>query len=320
MRSRNWIDPSRKVWSSFGDSLVGVGKGIGSYGVNYFIHTSTSVILNGVVRAVFAHHVSSSPTAMGLVCRANSSWTFVTFYMFHDPTEQVSLLAFGVCDRGTFTPLRVSSESIELDAVHNSLSLTFSSSSVTGIIENPKGSAILEGNIPHIAFPGYAGLMKLYRTKVLATNFEVTPMTDPYKPIKNSIYKYDVFISHSSADKPIVQEITRVFREAGVRYWVDHEQVGIGESVIKKIEEGIRDSKHVLVCLSTNLGVSNWCRAEYGVILHRYFTGTTNKRVLPLYLENLSDDDIPILLYDLRRADYSKKDEFSELISLIKDS
>ena len=133
------------------------------------------------------------------------------------------------------------------------------------------------------------------------------------------MYKFDVFISHSSKDKQSVDQITADFRNMGVRYWITIlEQIGYGQSVIDQIENGLQNSKHVLVCLSSNLGKSNWSRSEYGFVLHKYFSGGTNKRVIPLTLNNVSKDDIPPLLYDLKRADYSNKAEFADLINYLK--
>jgi hypothetical protein len=35
-------------------------------------------------------------------------------------------------------------------------------------------------------------------------------------------YRYDVFLSHSSADKPVVRELAAQLRAAGLRVWFDN--------------------------------------------------------------------------------------------------
>ena len=135
---------------------------------------------------------------------------------------------------------------------------------------------------------------------------------------KMKAYTYDVFISHSSKDKPIVERIVQDFRREGITYWVDHEQVTFGDYVTGKIEDGLRESKNVLVCVSSNLGRSNWCTAEHGPILNRELSKPSGKKVIPLRLDNCSEDDIPTLLYDIKRANYSNTAEYSELLKFLK--
>ena len=125
------------------------------------------------------------------------------------------------------------------------------------------------------------------------------------------------FICHSSKDLQAVKTLMQKFRDAGIHYWVDHEQIQFGDSITAKIEEGLQHSQYVIVCLSGNLGKSNWCRAEYGPILNRECGPNAKRRVIPVKLDDCSDDDIPILLYDKRRADFAKPDEMSELLRFL---
>lgn len=138
------------------------------------------------------------------------------------------------------------------------------------------------------------------------------------KEIKAEIYKYDVFISHSSKDRKYVDEIIKEFRSKNISYWVDHEQIEFGDPITQKIEEGLRESHYVLVLLSTHLGKSNWCRTEYGPILNKEFNEESQKKVIPLRLEDCSDNEIPLLLCDKKRVDYSNREEFNRLLEYLK--
>jgi hypothetical protein len=131
---------------------------------------------------------------------------------------------------------------------------------------------------------------------------------------------YDVFISYSSEDKDIVLCIIEDLKKMRISYWVDHEQIMFGDFITEKIEDGLQRSRFVLVCLSVNLGRSNWCKKEYGPIINRNCKNTSTKKVLPLKLDNVKDDDIPILLYDIHRADYDNKKEYYELLNFIKSN
>ncbi len=133
-----------------------------------------------------------------------------------------------------------------------------------------------------------------------------------------STLDFDVFICHSSQDLPAVKTLVQKLREARIRCWVDHEQINFGDDVTSKIEEGLQHSRYVIVCLSRNLGKSNWCRLEYGPILNRERSSHETRRVIPVKLDDCSDKQIPILLYDKRRADFAKPDEMSELICFLR--
>jgi hypothetical protein len=134
----------------------------------------------------------------------------------------------------------------------------------------------------------------------------------------SSIPLYDVFICHCSKDKSTIEKIVQDLRNNNITYWIDSEQITFGDYITGKIEEGLRRCKNVLVCLSSNLGRSNWCRAEYGPILNRELSKPSGKKVLPLRLDNCNEDDILTLLYDIKRADYSNTEEYNALLMFLK--
>ncbi|AOS83159.1 hypothetical protein BIU88_02765 [Chlorobaculum limnaeum] len=134
-----------------------------------------------------------------------------------------------------------------------------------------------------------------------------------------NLREFDVFLSHSSADKSAIEKIVSDFKKEGIKVWVDHEQINFGDNITNKIEYGLKNSKFIIVTLSKNLGKSNWCRAEYGPILNKEYGGNNDKKVIPLKLDNCPDEDIPYLLYDKKRADYSNKEEYMSLIKYIKE-
>jgi hypothetical protein len=134
-------------------------------------------------------------------------------------------------------------------------------------------------------------------------------------------YKYDLFISHAHGDKGIVARVTQRLRHSGIAYWIDEEQVTFGDQIVSKIEDGLRDSHFVAVALSSSLVKSGWCRAEYGPILHREFSGDSTRRVIPLSLDGTAGEStIPLLLWDKVRADFTDEANFSDFIQFLKDS
>jgi hypothetical protein len=143
------------------------------------------------------------------------------------------------------------------------------------------------------------------------------PKTGPQSKTKKS-FTFDVFISHSSKDKKPVLDIIQRLKRKGITYWVDHEQIEYGDEITGKIEDGLKNSKYIVVALSKHLGKSNWCRKEYGPILNREYNKKSGKKVIPLKIDDCDDDDIPLLLYDKRRAHYSKEEDFNDLLDYLK--
>ncbi|QWR78579.1 COR domain-containing protein [Candidatus Magnetomonas plexicatena] len=132
---------------------------------------------------------------------------------------------------------------------------------------------------------------------------------------------FDVFITHSSKDVGFIKNnILPDFRSKGIHYWIDSEQIYPGDQITKKIDTGLRNSKYVLVCLSTNLGKSNWSRAEYAFVLHQFFKETTDKKIIPLKLDNCKDSDIPPLLSDIKWTEYSDTKSYVELLDFLKNN
>jgi hypothetical protein len=55
--------------------------------------------------------------------------------------------------------------------------------------------------------------------------------------------QFDVFLSHSSKDKAVVRDIAERLQEDDVRVWLDEEQIKPGDSIPRKIEEGLVQSR-----------------------------------------------------------------------------
>jgi hypothetical protein len=64
---------------------------------------------------------------------------------------------------------------------------------------------------------------------------------------------YDVFISHASSDKTAyVIPLTQALARHGVSFWLDTAQIAWGDSVTMQINQGLKTSRYVLLCLSRN--------------------------------------------------------------------
>ncbi len=108
------------------------------------------------------------------------------------------------------------------------------------------------------------------------------------KSIMNDNFSYDVFLSHSAKDKPVVRAVAERLRKDGLRVWFDEWEIYIGDSISAKIEEGLEHSRVLVLCMSANAFGSDWAQLESGVFR---FRDPLNKerRFIPLRL-----DDAPL--------------------------
>jgi hypothetical protein len=52
-------------------------------------------------------------------------------------------------------------------------------------------------------------------------------------------FKYDVFLSHSSKDKPVVRELATRLKNDQLRPWLDEGELKPGDNIPTKIGEGL---------------------------------------------------------------------------------
>ena len=104
----------------------------------------------------------------------------------------------------------------------------------------------------------------------------------------NTDFQYDVFLSHSSKDKPVVRPLAERLRADGLKVWFDEWVLKPGDSIPAKIEEGLEHSRVLVLCMSANAFGSDWAQLESGTFR---FRDPLNKerRFIPLRL-----DDAPI--------------------------
>lgn len=106
--------------------------------------------------------------------------------------------------------------------------------------------------------------------------------------MSTDLYTHDVFVSYSSKDKVVVSAIAERLRADGLRVWFDDWELKPGDSIPAKIEQGLEQSRVLVLCLSANALGSDWAALESGTFR---FRDPLNKdrRFIPLRL-----DDTPI--------------------------
>ncbi len=75
-------------------------------------------------------------------------------------------------------------------------------------------------------------------------------------------FQYDVFLSHSSKDKAIVRPLAERLRKDGLRVFFDEGEIRPGNNIPSRIEEGLEQSRVLVLCMSTNAFASDWSTLE----------------------------------------------------------
>lgn len=75
--------------------------------------------------------------------------------------------------------------------------------------------------------------------------------------------QWDVFISHASEDKvAVVDPLAKELQKHGLRVWLDRSVLTIGDSLSRKIDEGLGSSRFGIVVLSQNFFTKSWPQRE----------------------------------------------------------
>lgn len=108
--------------------------------------------------------------------------------------------------------------------------------------------------------------------------------------IGESPREFDVFISHASEDKEgLVRPLATALQEAGLEVWYDEFELGLGDSLRRKIDEGIRRARFGIVVLSEAFFAKQWTQYELDGIVTAQVTG--RQIILPLW-HGVDHDDV----------------------------
>ncbi|MEU9350390.1 toll/interleukin-1 receptor domain-containing protein [Streptomyces griseoloalbus] len=111
----------------------------------------------------------------------------------------------------------------------------------------------------------------------------------------------NVFISHRKSDATAAKQLAGEILAAGHTVWFDEWEIGIGDSVVARINAGLEDTSYLVLCYSTADVTSPWVSREWMSALHRQMEGH-NVRILPVRLSGSA----PAILADVKYADLAE--------------
>ncbi|MDY0388824.1 MAG: DUF1883 domain-containing protein [Methanolobus sp.] len=133
--------------------------------------------------------------------------------------------------------------------------------------------------------------------------------------------EYDVFISHASEDKDeVVRPLALALKDKGVRVWYDEFELKIGDSLRRKIDKGLANSRFGIVIISRDFIKKGWPNYELDGIITKSITG--EQILLPIW-HNITKEEVmnysPSLVDKLARntAINTLEDIASEIAGLV---
>lgn len=117
-----------------------------------------------------------------------------------------------------------------------------------------------------------------------------------------------IFLAHSSKDNRFARRLAKDLRKRHIYVWIDEAEILVGDSLIAKLEEGIRTTEYLGVILSPNSIQSEWVRREVEIALNEEICGKRVK-VLPILHEQCP---IPPFLSGKLWADFSNPRAYSK--------
>lgn len=108
-----------------------------------------------------------------------------------------------------------------------------------------------------------------------------------------------MFISHRGADLAAAEALADELRAAGHEVWFDEWEVGLGDSILGRMDEGLEAATHVVVCYSADGIDSPYMSREWLSALARQLEGH-GVRLLPV---RLTGGHPPAILTDIKYAD-----------------
>jgi len=133
--------------------------------------------------------------------------------------------------------------------------------------------------------------------------------------------KLPVFLSHSSFDKPYVEDVIPYFTSKGLPVWYDKISIDYGKTIVTAIQEGILSSGAVIFFVTDHFLKSSWCNSEMEGFLSRFGSGH-NILILTVVSSNVPHESLPLFLqmkkYIRVNEEFSQLELVNELIPIVK--
>src|SRR6185503_7354954 len=77
-----------------------------------------------------------------------------------------------------------------------------------------------------------------------------------------------IFFSYTRADAPAVSATARALRALGRQVWHDESDIGDGQNIVRRLEEGLERCRYIALFVSADYFTRPWTRAEYEAAIY----------------------------------------------------
>lgn len=132
-----------------------------------------------------------------------------------------------------------------------------------------------------------------------------------------TVNKLKAFICHSSADKEMAEHLAKDLMSKGVDTWFDKWEIMPGDSLRRKIEQGISESSHFIVLLTQNSLRSEWVQTELDAAMVRKIE---NECKLISILYRIQTEEVPLTLKGSRYIRIDTIDDYEQGLNQLIDA
>jgi hypothetical protein len=122
-----------------------------------------------------------------------------------------------------------------------------------------------------------------------------------------------IFLAHSSGDKQFVRRLASDLLGKGIRIWLDEAEMRVGDSLIDRIGNGIKEMEYLGVVLSPKSVSSPWVKRELEIAISEEISSNKTK-VLPIIFKKCT---IPHFLSGRLWVDFSSKGSYKRALEIL---
>lgn len=123
--------------------------------------------------------------------------------------------------------------------------------------------------------------------------------------------EFDVFLSHSSVDKPWVIKLKDDLQRYGVSVWLDKDEIRPGDLFAEALESGLDNSRSMAIIVSPESIRSGWVKEEYYRALSLEKNRGSSVQIIPVLLR---DADLPGFLNSRNRVDFRDESNYAQKV------
>lgn len=120
---------------------------------------------------------------------------------------------------------------------------------------------------------------------------------------------FDVFISYNSSDSMWASRLKSRLELRGLKVWLDRDQIRPGDLFVTAIEEGLDNSRTIVLLCSKEALQSKWVLNEYNRAIVRMNERESHRRVIPVLLDKTP---LPGFLTTLQWVDFTDQETLED--------